>query len=313
VSERQERVVRRRFVALLALLVLLGVALFLVAIATISVASPGPPLPQIIGVPGNPSAARTATFTYTNIFEVSRFECSLDGSPFTTCGSERPSSTTYPGLAEGRHAFRVRAVSHGITGAARSYEWTIDLSPPPPPDGGGSDRPAPPSGPDGSGDDQPDTATPPDQSDPAPAPGDEDDGSDDGEAGGGDGGGGQSPPRGFSISGDVPRSSPLYPGGAARTIPLRVHNPNDAALHVTALTVALDAGALPRGCRASWFRITQSNASSSRTVAVPARGAVTLPASGVSAPTIRMVESGSDQDACARATLRLVYAGKART
>lgn len=307
-SERKERVVRRRFLALLLLLVLLGIALFLIAIASISGANAGPPLTQITSAPSDPSGSRTAAFSYTNILEVSRFECSLDGSPFTTCGSERPSSTTYTGLAEGRHAFRVRAVADGITGAARSYEWTIDLTSSSPPGGGGrddgsSDRPAPPPGSGDSDSERPDTPPPPG----------EDDG--DGTGGGGEtpGGGGEQPsPRGFLISGSTAPGDLLYPGAAAVPIPLTIRNPRAAVIRVVGLAVAIDAERLPPGCLASWFRVNQSNASSSRRLVVPALAFVSLPAQGVSAPTIRMLDSGN-QDACKRATIHLLYTGSARS
>lgn len=317
-NEPEERVVRRRFLALLALLVLLGIALFLIAIATISAASSGPALTQITSAPPDPSASRAATFTYTNVFEVSGFECSLDGSPFTPCGSERPSSATYAELAEGTHAFRVRAVSGGTTGAEASYEWTIDLGSPGGggPEGGDTDQP---SRPPTSGDesrDPPGAGLRPGGDGSGPSSGGSD--GDDGGAGNGgvDGGGGGEPsPRGFTISGS---SAPgglfypgdlLYPGGPALTILLRIGNPTGAAIRVVALAVSIDATRLPPGCRASWFRVTQSNASSSRSLVVPARASVTLPAQGVSAPTIRMLDDGN-QDACKSATIHLRYSGR---
>ena len=314
-SERRRGVVRRRFLALLLLLLLLAIVLFLIAIASISGANAGPPLTQITSAPSDPSRSRTATFTYTNLFEISRFECSLDGSPFTLCGKKRPSSITYTNLAEGLHAFRVRAVVDGTIGAARGYEWTIDLSPQPPDgeggqaDGGGSDRLGPPPGADDA--DRPESPSDSGRDDPVPPPGDGD-----GAAGGGGetpGGGGEQPsPRGFLISGSTAPGDLLYPGAAAVPIPLTIHNPRAAAIRVVGLAVAIDAERLPPGCLASWFRVTQSNASSSRRLVVPALAFVSLPAQGVSAPTIRMLDSGN-QDACKRATIHLLYTGSARS
>jgi hypothetical protein len=325
VNEPKERVVRRRFLALLLLLVLLGVALFLIAIATISVASPGPALTQITSAPPDPSTSRTATLTYTNVFDVSRFECSLDGSPFAPCGTERPSSITYTELSEGRHAFRVRAVADGVTGAEASHDWTIDLRVPVDEEGqehgGGSDRPPHSSGSGGDGVD-PGEALPPGDDEVPPPPGGSGGGDDgggggggsgDGDTDGGGGGGGQPPsPRGFSITGSTAPADLLYPGGTAATIPLGIRNLRAVAIQVTQLAVEIDGERLPAGCRASWFRITQSNVSSTRRLTVPALGSVTLPAQGVSAPAIRMLDSGN-QDACRRATIHLLYAGSARS
>lgn len=321
-SERKERVVRHRFLAFLSPLTLSGIALFLIAIATISVASPGPALTQITSAPPDPSASRAATFAYTNVFEVSDFECSLDGSPFASCGSERPSSVTYTGLADGKHAFRVRAVSDGTTGAVASYEWTVDLGLSG--NGGGaenddpsSDRPSrPPAAGDGNAD-PPGAGQRPggDESGSSSGGGDGDaDGDDGGTAGDGGGGddggeGGQPSPRGFTISGSTAPGDLLYPGGPALVIPLRIGNPNGAAIRVVNLAVSIDASRLPPGCRASWFRVTQSNVSSSRSLVVPARASVTLPAQGVSAPTIRMLDDGN-QDACKRTTIHLRYSGR---
>lgn len=126
-SERTKRLGGRRPPTFAALLVLLGLGLSLIAIATVSPASPGPALTEIASAPPDPSRSRTATFAYTNVFAVERFECSLDGAPFEPCGAERPSSITYTRLVIGRHVFRVRAVSGSRIGAARTYGWTIAL------------------------------------------------------------------------------------------------------------------------------------------------------------------------------------------
>jgi hypothetical protein len=116
----------------------------------------------------------------------------------------------------------------------------------------------------------------------------------------------------FTMSGSVAPGNLLYPGGVARPIPVTFHNPNSVAIYVTALTVGINASSLPALCQASWFQITQSNVSSVNTVTVPAGGSTTLPAGGVTAPTIKMTDSGN-QDACEGATFQLTYSGSAHS
>ena len=51
------------------------------------------------------------------------FECRLDSGDWAACASPK----SYSGLSDGAHTFDVRATdSHGITGPATSYPWTID-------------------------------------------------------------------------------------------------------------------------------------------------------------------------------------------
>ncbi|HEX2291692.1 MAG TPA: DNRLRE domain-containing protein, partial [Gaiellaceae bacterium] len=56
------------------------------------------------------------------------FECSLDGAPFAACSSP----ATYDGLAEGAHAFEVRAIDLAghVDGSPASLAWTVDVTPP---------------------------------------------------------------------------------------------------------------------------------------------------------------------------------------
>jgi len=114
----------------------------------------------------------------------------------------------------------------------------------------------------------------------------------------------------FSISGSP--SGSLYPGGPALPIPLTLYNPNAEPLEVTSLTVSV-AGS-PPGCEsASNIGLTQSSASQLTPVVVPADGSVTLPAQGVTAPTVRLVELPSNQDACKEASFPLSYSGSAHS
>jgi len=118
-------------------------------------------------------------------------------------------------------------------------------------------------------------------------------------------------PAGFTISGNA--SATLLPGAAARPILARLANPNAVPIFVTTLTASLEPTKLPAGCRPADFQITPSSVSSAHPVQVPARGAVTLPAQGASAPTIRMLDTSANQNACANATLRLGYTGSAHS
>jgi hypothetical protein len=114
----------------------------------------------------------------------------------------------------------------------------------------------------------------------------------------------------FSISGDATGS--LYPGAAARPIGLTLTNPNSVAIYVTGLKVALNTSSLPAGCPAGGYQITQATVPAGG-VMIAANGSVTLPAGGANAPTIRMVDTGTDQDPCQNAKLTLSYSGSAHS
>jgi hypothetical protein len=74
----------------------------------------------ITSKPANPSTASSATFAFTG--NGGAYECSLDEGAYALCTSP----TTYMGMAEGVHSFRVRAVgAGGQRGTAESYTWTI--------------------------------------------------------------------------------------------------------------------------------------------------------------------------------------------
>jgi hypothetical protein len=102
----------------------------------------------------------------------------------------------------------------------------------------------------------------------------------------------------------------LYPGGAARTIPLTLQNPNGSTISVTSVTITLDPSSLPAGCPRNGYRIVQPSIPSAG-VSVPANGSVTLPAQGATAGSIQMLDTQTDQDACQKAHLKLDYSGSA--
>ena len=72
--------------------------------------------------------ATTATFSFDSTEEGSSFECALDRTAFTGCSSP----ATYTGLAEGAHAFAVRATdaAGNLDQGGASFDWTVDLTAP---------------------------------------------------------------------------------------------------------------------------------------------------------------------------------------
>ncbi len=136
-----------------------------------------------------------------------------------------------------------------------------------------------------------------------------------GTSGGGSSGsgGGSTPidrPKGFIISG-APEGA-LYPGGPALTIPLTLFNPNPVPIFVTSLTVTVASS--PEGCPAEEnIRVTQADATAEKPVTVPANTAVKLPAQGVAAPTIELLNLPVNQNACQNASFPLTYSGSAHS
>ena len=92
------------------------------------------PAPTMSAKPANPTSSQSASFTYTDSQAVTKFQCQLDGTGFTDCGTTRPSTKSYPGpLAAGSHTFQVRAMSGTKTNPVTSYVWVIHPTPPPAP------------------------------------------------------------------------------------------------------------------------------------------------------------------------------------
>jgi hypothetical protein len=109
----------------------------------------------------------------------------------------------------------------------------------------------------------------------------------------------------------------LYPGGDARPIAITVHNPNSLPIYVTALTISATTDTA-RGCSHNDVVLTQADlttaTSSPNAIVIPANGSVTLPAQGVSAPTIELLDNGHDQTpTCAGQTFSLTYGGTAHS
>ncbi|MDQ3095753.1 MAG: hypothetical protein M3Q82_07330, partial [Actinomycetota bacterium] len=74
--------------------------------------------------------SRTASLSYSTVGGNS-FECSLDAGAWTACGTGSSGTSTYSGLADGTHQFRVRAkVGWWVDQIPAIRTWTIDATPP---------------------------------------------------------------------------------------------------------------------------------------------------------------------------------------
>jgi hypothetical protein len=114
----------------------------------------------------------------------------------------------------------------------------------------------------------------------------------------------------FSLSGSA--VGLLYPGAPARPIALKLTNPNSVAILVTDAQVAVASSSSSAGCSpAANVAVTQSDVSATKPVQIAAGASVTLPAQGVAAPQIRMLNLSTNQDACKNATFSLAYNGSA--
>lgn len=104
----------------------------------------------------------------------------------------------------------------------------------------------------------------------------------------------------------------LYPGAVPLTIPLTLSNPNGVPIYVTSLTVAVASS--PAGCPSSTnIRLTQSGVSSLSPVLIPANNSVRLPAQGVAAPMIQLLDLPVNQDPCRNAAFPLTVTGSAHS
>ena len=113
------------------------------------------------------------------------------------------------------------------------------------------------------------------------------------------------PPFEIAQSGPPPL---LYPGAGPSPLPVTLSNPNPDQIQVTSLSAAVTAG--PAGCD-PWanVRIEPSPVSSADPLVIPGGG--TLPVTAAQAPTIELVESGTNQDACRGGSFSLSFNGDA--
>lgn len=118
-------------------------------------------------------------------------------------------------------------------------------------------------------------------------------------------------PKDFSISPQLSNLGALYPGAAAQQLPVTVTNPNPVPILVTSLDVRATADS--PGCTSGEnLLLSGAGVSESKPLTVPANGSASLPAPGISAPTIFLRDLPVSQDACQRAQFPLAFFGKAR-
>jgi hypothetical protein len=87
-----------------------------------------PPETAINAAPANPSAATSASFSFSATQGGSTFECRLDAGFFGACTSPK----AYSSLADGTHTFEVRATdpAGNTDPTPAAFTWTVDTAPP---------------------------------------------------------------------------------------------------------------------------------------------------------------------------------------
>jgi Polysaccharide lyase/Bacterial Ig domain len=87
-----------------------------------------PPQTRITAGPSGTITTSSASFSFRSSEAGSSFDCSLDGGSWSSCSSPK----AYSGLADGAHAFRVRAtdVAANTDATPASRSFTVDTSPP---------------------------------------------------------------------------------------------------------------------------------------------------------------------------------------
>ena len=115
----------------------------------------------------------------------------------------------------------------------------------------------------------------------------------------------------FTISGGSAANLEI---GVPTVIRLTLANPNSVPIYVTALSVAVSKDGDPVGCASrDNIQITQSNASGTDPILIPAGGRVTL-TSGPRAPQITLINRpDANQNACKGKVFTLAYSGSAHS
>lgn len=119
----------------------------------------------------------------------------------------------------------------------------------------------------------------------------------------------RSAPKSFRIEPQEGGLGPLYPGAAPQGLPLKLSNPNPAAISITALRVSL--AEEPPGCPSANFELIPSGASPRNPLRLAAGASVTVPTPTVTAPAIGLRDLPVSQDPCQGAQLRLAFSGEA--
>jgi hypothetical protein len=212
-----------------------------------------------------------------------RFECRLDDEEWELCVGP----VTLRGVGRGTHRFLVRAVNHsGTNGPTASFDWRRTSATAPPavsPAPAVESQPAP-------------APSPPPVETPAEPP--------------------VIPPVEPPVTGipfsieQVGSLEDLYPGEPAQTIDVRIENPNPSPISIVSLAASIASS--PPGCPAAEnFVLTGSAIDPGAPLVVAAESTLTLPAQGISGPTIAMLELPVSQDACQAAELEIALSGEA--
>jgi hypothetical protein len=101
----------------------------------------------------------------------------------------------------------------------------------------------------------------------------------------------------------------LYPGAPPRPIRVRVKNRSAHPIRITRVSVDVRATGSP-DCPTAWFRTKPARRK--RGVLLRGKSRIRLPAQGMRAPTIAMIESGTNQDACQGTRLMLMAQARSK-
>lgn len=106
----------------------------------------------------------------------------------------------------------------------------------------------------------------------------------------------------------------LLSPGVSGDLAVTITNPNDEPIQITSLTVTIEPGSTRAGCDGpANLRVTQSDVSVANPLTVHANDSVTLPAGGVGAPQVAMLNLPTNQDACKGAIFTFTYGGSAHS
>jgi hypothetical protein len=115
----------------------------------------------------------------------------------------------------------------------------------------------------------------------------------------------------FTVTGNA--TAPLAPGFSS-PLAVTVKNPNNVAITVTELHVAVATASSKAGCEGpANLALTQSSLSASNPLVVPASGQASLPNGAISAPQVQMKDLPVNQDACKNASFTFNYSGSAHS
>ena len=112
----------------------------------------------------------------------------------------------------------------------------------------------------------------------------------------------------FVISGDL--AGKLAPGSPSLPLNLTLRNPNNQAIAISALTVAVTGSTVGTACDATNFGVTQYTGKYPLTIGANQTASLTqLGAAATALPRVGMIDRPVNQDACRNVTVSLAYTG----